>query len=26
VRFGRARLVRLKGVDPMSLVRIEPER
>jgi adenylate cyclase len=26
VRFGRPRRVRLKGVDPMSLVRIEPER
>lgn len=25
VRFGRARRVRLKGVEPMSLVRIEPD-
>ena len=24
VRFGRARRVRLKGVEPMSLVRVEP--
>lgn len=26
VRFGRARRHRLKGVEPMSLVRVEPDR
>lgn len=26
VRFGRARRTRLKGVEPMSLVRVEPDR